>query len=170
MYQRTGKSYYKEIARAAALLIAIDVIAQGALPVIWTDEVAAGDSEWLKDETRRNDYAEGCVDVCEELEMAMPAGESPSLRYLINSKPPVKSAPSLSGSITGIIAPKKRIITGKNLQVGDIIFGAPSVGLHSNGVSLVIKLGMKLKKISLRWFLLQVELWAKNVYCPFLLM
>jgi len=146
MYQLTGKSYYREIARAAALLIAIDVIAQGASPVIWTDEVAAGDSEWFKDETRRNDYAEGCVEVCKELEMAMPAGESPALRYLIKSEPPVKSAPSLSGSITGIIVPKKRIITGKNLWVGDIILGTPSVGLHSNGVSLVIKEGMKLEK------------------------
>lgn len=146
MYQQTGKSYYKEIARAAALLIAIDVIAQGALPVIWTDEVAAGDSKWFKDEMRRNDYAEGCVAACRELEMAMPAGESPSLRYLIKSKSPVKSAPSLSGSITGIIAPKKRIITGKNLQVGDIILGAPSVGLHSNGTSLLIKRAMKLKR------------------------
>ena len=146
MYQQTGKSYYREIARAAALLIAIDVIAQGALPVIWTDEVAAGDSEWFKDEKRRNDYAEGCVEVCREVGMALPAGESPSLRYLIKSKQQVKSAPSLSGSITGIIAPKKRIITGQDLQAGDIILGVPSSGLHSNGVSLVIKEVMKLKR------------------------
>lgn len=45
MYQHTGTSYYDVAARAAALIIAIDVIAQGAMPVIWTDEVAAGDSE-----------------------------------------------------------------------------------------------------------------------------
>jgi len=145
-YDGTGRSYYDVIGRAAALLIAIDVIAQGAMPVIWTDEAAAGDSEWFADKIRAADYARGCFEVCKEIGMALPAGESPALRYLIKAEPPVKSAPSLSGCITGIIAPRSRLITGRNLQVGDVILGAPSSGLHSNGISLVIKEVMKLKE------------------------
>ncbi len=144
MYQLTGKSYYDTIGRAAALLIAIDVISQGAIPVIWTDEVAAGDSEWFEDKQRSDDYAKGCYEVCKEIGMSLPAGESPSLRYLIRAEPPVKSAPSLSGSITGIIAPRENIITGEKLQAGDVILGVPSSGLHSNGISLVIKRVMAL--------------------------
>jgi phosphoribosylaminoimidazole (AIR) synthetase len=59
MYQfsGTGRSYYDVIARAAALIIAIDVISHGAMPVVWTDEVAAGDSEWFQDNIRSSDYA-----------------------------------------------------------------------------------------------------------------
>ena len=144
MYMNTGKSYYDVIARAAALIIAIDVIAQGAMPVIWTDEVAAGDSEWFEDEKRRNDYAKGCVDICRELKMALPAGESPSLRYLVKAEPPVKSAPTLSGSITGLIVPKNRLVTGKGLRIGDHVLAAPSSGLGANGISLVIKRTMAL--------------------------
>lgn len=134
-----GKSHYDVIARAAALLIAIDVISQGAMPVIWTDEVAAGDGDWFQDERRSQDYADGCVAICQELGMALPAGESPALKYLVNAKEPVKSAPTLSGSITGIIAPDSRLVTGVKLQAGDSILGVPSSGLHSNGISLVIR-------------------------------
>lgn len=145
MYMFTGKSYYDVIGRAAGLLIAIDVIAQGAMPVIWTDEVAAGDSEWFADEKRSKDYADGCYNLCREIGMALPAGESPALRYLIKAEPPVKSAPSLSGSITGIIVPKNNLITGKNLRAEDKILGVRSSGLHSNGISLIIKRAMELE-------------------------
>ncbi|MBX4187046.1 MAG: hypothetical protein KW802_02175 [Candidatus Doudnabacteria bacterium] len=146
MYQfsGTGRSYYDIIARAAALIIAIDVIAQGAMPVVWTDEVAAGDSDWFADEKRASDYANGCIEVCREVGMALPAGESPALRYLVKAEPPVKSAPSLSGSITGIIAPKWRLITGQKLENRDVILGAASTGLGANGISLVIKRAMAL--------------------------
>src|SRR4030042_2490298 len=54
MYQfsGTGKTYHRGIGIDAALMIVNDVIAQGAMPVIYTDEVAAGDSEWFQDEKR----------------------------------------------------------------------------------------------------------------------
>jgi phosphoribosylformylglycinamidine cyclo-ligase len=77
--------------------------------------------------------------------MALPAGESPALRYLIKAEAPVKSAPSLSGCVTGIIAPVERMITGEKLSVGDHIIGATASGLHSNGISLVIKRALTLK-------------------------
>ncbi|MDD8015537.1 MAG: AIR synthase-related protein [Acidobacteriota bacterium] len=147
MYQRagTGRTYYEGIGIDAALMAANDVICQGALPVIYTDEVAAGDSEWFKDEKRSRDLAESFYRACKMCGMAMPAGESPALRYLIKAEPPVRSAPSLSGCVTGIIAPRSRMVTGDKLSVGDRIIGAPSSGLHANGVSLVIKRALELK-------------------------
>ena len=78
--------------------------------------------------------------------MALPAGESPALRYLIKAEPPVRSAPSLSGCVTGIITPRSRMVTGEKLSVGDRIIGVTSSGLHANGVSLVIKRAMALKE------------------------
>jgi len=146
MYQFSGKNrtFYDGIGIDVALMAANDVIAQGAMPVVYTDEVAAGDSEWFTDEARSKDLAKGYFNVCKMAGMALPAGESPALRYLIKAEPPVKSAPSLSGCVTGIIAPSSRLITGQDLQVGDRIIGVTSSGLHSNGISLVIKRAMEL--------------------------
>jgi len=145
MYQNTGKTYYDAIGFNLAQIIAVDVIAQGALPVIFTDEVAANSYDWGMDELRSKDFAEGVYRSCEVCGMALPAGESSALRYLVRAELPVKDAPVLSGSITGIIAPKGRKITGKKLQVGDKIIGASSSGIHSNGISLVIKRALTLK-------------------------
>jgi phosphoribosylformylglycinamidine cyclo-ligase len=147
MYQHagTGRTYYEGIGIDSALMAANDVICQGALPVIFTDEVAAGDSEWFADEKRSRDLAESFYRACEMCGMALPAGESPALRYLVKAEPPVRSAPSLSGCVTGIIAPKSRIVTGEKLACGDHIIGAPSSGLHANGVSLVIRQALALK-------------------------
>jgi phosphoribosylformylglycinamidine cyclo-ligase len=143
-YAGTGRTYYEGIGIDTALMAVNDVIAQGAMPVVYTDEVAAGDSEWFEDERRSKDLASGYFRICEMAGMALPAGESPALRYLIKAEPPVKSAPSLSGCVTGIIAPSNRIITGEKLGLGDHIVGATSSGLHSNGISLVIKRAMAL--------------------------
>lgn len=143
MYERTGRPHYFGIAIDAALMAVNDLIAQGAMPVLYMDEVAAGDSEWFQDTRRAKDLADGFYSICKELGMALPAGESPSLRYLVRAEPPVKSAPSLSGSAIGIIAPKTRALKSSP-QVGDIILGVPSSGLHANGVSLVIKRAMEL--------------------------
>jgi len=147
MYQHagTGRTYYEGIGIDTALMAANDVICQGALPVIYTDEVAAGDSEWFMDERRSHDLAESFYQACEMCGMALPAGESPALRYLVKAEPPVRSAPSLSGCVTGIIAPRNRMVTGDKLVVGDRIIGATSSGLHANGISLVIKRALALK-------------------------
>lgn len=146
MYQNagTGRTYYEGIGIDALLMAANDLIAQGAMPVVYTDEVAAGDSEWFHDEKRANDLAESFYKACEMTGMALPAGESPALRYLIKSEPPVKSCPSLSGCAVGIIAPSGRLIESKHLSVGDAILGVTSSGLHSNGISLVIKRALAL--------------------------
>lgn len=146
MYQNEGKgkTYYDQIAMDNALMAVNDVIAQGAMPVVYTDEVAAGDSEWFADEKRANDLAAGFLKVCEEAGMALPAGESPALKYLIKAEPPVKSAPSLSGCVTAIIAPSSRLITGTKLAPGDRIIGVTSSGIHANGISLVIKQALAL--------------------------
>ena len=82
--------------------------------------------------------------VCEEAGMALPAGESASVRYIIHPRPPVKAIAALSGSVSGIVVPKERLVTGKKLTAGDVIIGASSSGLHANGVSLVIEKALAL--------------------------
>jgi len=140
----SGKTYYDSIAVDTALMTVNDVIAQGALPVVFTDQIEASCSDWYADEKKANDLANGFLKICEEVGMAMPAGESASLKYVVNPRPPVKMIATLSGCTTGIIAPKNRLITGQKLQSGDHIVAVASSGIHSNGISLVIKKIMKL--------------------------
>lgn len=145
MYMKdSSRTFYDAIAIDTALMVVNDVIAQGALPVVFTDQIEAGDSSWYADEKRAKDLAAGFLKVCEETGMALPAGESATLKYLIKPEPPVVSAPTLSGSVTGIIAPGSRLVTGEKLAVGDHIIGAASSGLHANGISLVIKRALEL--------------------------
>ena len=144
MYEKTGKSYYDAIAIDTALIVVNDVIAQGAMPVVFTDQLEANESSWYADETRAKDLANGFLKICQEVGMALPAGESASVKYIVNPAPPVKQIVTLSGSVTGIIAPKEQLITGKRLSAGDHIIAVASSGLHANGVSLVIKKAMEL--------------------------
>lgn len=143
-YSGTGRTYYEVIARQAALIVVIDLLAQGALPVMWEDHIAAGNDDWFMDERRSQDCADGCIAVCADTGMALPAGESPALKYLVKAEPPVSSAPVISGCVTGIIAPRTREITGQKLQAGDHILAVPSLSLGANGISLVIKRAMGL--------------------------
>jgi phosphoribosylformylglycinamidine cyclo-ligase len=45
----------------------------------------------------------------------------------------------LAGFIVGVVE-RERIITGKTVEIGDVILGLPSNGLHTNGYSLARKL------------------------------
>ncbi|MDO8592653.1 MAG: AIR synthase-related protein [bacterium] len=143
-YAGTGRSYYKGIGIDTMLAAGNDLIAQGPMPVVYLDEVAAHSYNWGMDELRRGDLVESFYRGCEMCGAALPAGESSSLKYLVNAEAPVESAPTLSGVMIGIIAPRERKITGRKLQLGDHIIAVKSSGIHMNGLSLVIKRGLEL--------------------------
>lgn len=141
LYQRNplGPTYHHCIAYDTVMMAVNDCLAQGALPVAFLDEVAASDSEWFADERRANEFGRGLYHACEAAGMALVAGESPVYGYLVNPRPPVKSAAVFSGVAIGIIAPSSRKITGQHLVPGDRIIGVASSGIHANGISLVIR-------------------------------
>lgn len=140
----SGKTYYEGIPIDSALMAVNDCIAQGAMPVAYTDEVAAGDDDWFQNEKRAAAIGEGFLKVCSLAGMALVQGESPALKYLVKSAPPVKSAPSFSGCVVGIVDPADSIVTGAGIADGDFIIGITSSGLHANGISLVIKRALTL--------------------------
>ena len=47
----------------------------------------------ISGDKRAKDLANGFLKICQEVGMALPAGESASVRYLVNPAPPVKSIP-----------------------------------------------------------------------------
>lgn len=148
MYQfdGTGRTHYEAIGFDTAMMAVNDCIAQGAMPVIFEDLIDSGDSDWFHDGARARDLASGFLQACRAAEMALVAGESAALGYLVRSAAPVKSAPALACSVTGLIAPRWRLITGRQLGPGDRIIAVRSSGLHANGASLAIKLGLGLSE------------------------
>lgn len=143
-HAKTGRTYYEGIGIDTALMAVNDLISELAMPVVYADEVAAGDSEWFADEQRAMDLAGSFYHVCEEVGMALGAGESPALKYLVNAREPVSSAPSLSGSVTGVVIPGTRRILPHAIRHGTEIVGVGSSGIHANGISLVIKKALEL--------------------------
>ncbi len=144
-YKADGKTYYRGIGIDTALMAVNDCVAQGAMPVIFTDEIIAGDSVWFTDLSRARDLALGFEEVCREVGMALPQGESSSLRYIVNPRGTLPSVPALSGCVTGIITPIENLLTRDRIQAGDAIIGVASSGLHANGISLVIEIAETLK-------------------------
>lgn len=137
-FSGTGQTYYSGIGIDNALMAANDLAAKGALAVTYTDEAAAGDSEWFEDEEVSRDLGQSYYEVCKETGMALVGGESPSLKYLVKALPPVRSAPVLSGCAVGVISPIENLITGTKLGPGSVILAVKSSGLHANGIGLVI--------------------------------
>lgn len=146
MYQfsGTGQTYYEGIGDDTMQMAVNDALAQGALPVVYLDEVAAGTSEWFEDAKRSEALAQGYLAACQRDGIALLAGESPALRYLVKATTPVTDAPVLSGTIVSLISPAERLITGEDLRPGLRIVGVTSSGVHANGISLVIKKALEL--------------------------
>ncbi len=139
LYEHTGNTQCFEAISLDAMRMALnDVAAFGAMPVVYTDEVATGNSEWFADPGRAKSAAEGFFRGCELDGVALVGGESPSLKYL------VKNYPVMSGCAVGIIAPKHRRIDNTKVRPHLCIVGAASNGLHANGASIVIDRGPSL--------------------------
>ncbi len=147
----TGLSYHHGIGIDTIRMATNDLLTFRALPVTYTDEVAAGLDRWYSERPQRAaDLVESYYRGCLEDGMALTQGESPALKFLINTWIPEGEAPfhcpSFSGTATGIIAPKSRWLRVQNVRVGDIIIGATSSEWHCNGASLIISRAMRLKE------------------------
>jgi phosphoribosylformylglycinamidine cyclo-ligase len=127
------------------LMATNDLIAQGALPVVYHDLVVVGDDSWFLDEARSQALIDSMYQGLKMTDMALPAGETPAYKYLVRSMAPVKAAPTLDGHATGIIAPIERQIRPAQIKPGQVIVGVRSSGMHANGASLVFGKGLQLK-------------------------
>jgi phosphoribosylformylglycinamidine cyclo-ligase len=108
-----------------------DIICMGATPIALSDEIGSGRSEWFADEARVTGLLEGLRRGCDETGITIPCGETPTLPDVVNPQ-----TSYITGSMIGIVRPKERACWGQDLQEGDVIFGLPSSGLHSNGLTL----------------------------------
>ncbi|MCI0349967.1 MAG: phosphoribosylformylglycinamidine cyclo-ligase [Acidobacteriales bacterium] len=107
-----------------------DISVQGATPLFFMDYLAVG----KLDPEIAEKVIEGIAEACHEHNCALIGGETAEMPGFY---PPGEY--DLAGFIVGI-ADRDRLITGKNVQVGDVLVGLPSSGLHTNGYSLARKL------------------------------
>jgi phosphoribosylformylglycinamidine cyclo-ligase len=135
MYALTGKSYYDQIAQCTVAMIVNDLVTLGAAPLSVAMHIAAGNSDWFKDEERSADLVRGWKQACDLAQCTWGCGETPTLKGII-----APETVELSGSAIGIVKPKERLITGEKLCAGDAIIFIESSGIHANGLTLARKI------------------------------
>lgn len=111
-------------------MVANDILAQGAKPLFMLDYMGIN-------KVKPNQVAQivkGIAAACKLSNMALIGGETAELPDLY-----AKDHYDLAGFALGVVEEEK-MLKGKNVQVGDVVLGLTSSGLHSNGFSLVRKL------------------------------
>jgi phosphoribosylformylglycinamidine cyclo-ligase len=107
-----------------------DIAVQGAAPLIFMDYFATGK---LEPEITEK-VISGLAEACKHNGCALIGGETAEMPDFYP-----EGEYDLAGFIVGVVD-REKIITGKNVQVGDVLVGLPSNGLHTNGYSLARKL------------------------------
>jgi len=115
-----------------------DIAVQGAAPLFFMDYLATG----TLDPAVAEKVVEGIADACKHNGCALIGGETAEMPGFYPD-----GEYDLAGFIVGVVD-REKIVTGKDVQIGDIILGLPSNGLHTNGYSLARKLLFEVAKYS----------------------
>lgn len=116
-----------------------DIVVQGAEPLYFLDYIACGKAEPARIEA----IVKGIADGCEQAGCALVGGETAEMPGMYNAE-----EYDLAGFSVGACE-KSALITGENIQAGDVLIGLASSGIHSNGYSLVRKVFFEQAKMSL---------------------
>lgn len=104
-----------------------DVLAQGAKPLFFLDYIGTGHLDAIQ----TKDILTGVVAGVKQAGTVLLGGETAEMRDMYHDQ-----HYDLAGFAVGI-ADKKQLLLADNTQVGDVLIGIASNGLHSNGFSLV---------------------------------
>jgi phosphoribosylformylglycinamidine cyclo-ligase len=115
-----------------------DIAVQGAAPLFFMDYLATG----TLDSAVAEKVVEGIADACKHNGCALIGGETAEMPGFYPD-----GEYDLAGFIVGVVD-REKIVTGKDVQIGDIILGLPSNGLHTNGYSLARKLLFEVARYS----------------------
>ena len=116
-----------------------DIAVQGATPLFFMDYLATGK---LEPEIAEK-VVEGLAEACKHNGCALIGGETAEMPGFY-----ADGEYDLAGFIVGAVE-RERIINGKTVEVGDVILGLASNGLHTNGYSLARKLLFEVGKYTL---------------------
>ena len=108
-----------------------DIICIGAVPISFVDYIAANKN----DPQIFKKIVEGLVAGAKKSAMPIVGGETAIMPDVIEGK---GFAFDLAGMVVGLVE-KKKMVLGDKIKPGDVIIGAKSTGIHSNGYSLARK-------------------------------
>ena len=108
-----------------------DIICIGATPISFVDYIAANKN----DQQIFKEIVKGLVTGAKKSAMPIVGGETAIMPDVIEGK---GFAFDLAGMVVGLVE-KKEMVLGNKIKTGDIIIGANSTGIHSNGYSLARK-------------------------------
>ncbi len=103
-----------------------DILTQGAKPLFFMDYLAMG----KLDPIRAAEIVQGVAAACREAGCALLGGETAEMPDVYK-----EGTFDLAGTIVGIVE-QDEAITGAAIEVGDVVLGLASSGLHTNGYSL----------------------------------
>ena len=107
-----------------------DVITTGAEPLFFLDYVV-GHSLSLEQVA---ELVEGAAEICREAGCALLGGETAEMPGVYR-----EDELDFAGACVGLVE-RDHVIDGTRVEAGDVVLGLPSLGLHTNGFSLVRKL------------------------------
>ena len=107
-----------------------DIAVQGAAPLFFMDYLATG----KLDPEIAEKVVEGLADACKHNGCALIGGETAEMPGFYP-----EGEYDLAGFIVGVVE-REKIVTGKTIEIGDVVLGLASNGLHTNGYSLARKL------------------------------
>jgi phosphoribosylformylglycinamidine cyclo-ligase len=113
-----------------------DIAVQGATPLFFLDYLATGKLEDMVVEK----VVQGISEACRANGCALIGGETAQMPGFYGD-----GEYDLAGTIIGAVS-RDKIITGEHIQIGDVLVGLPSNGLHTNGYSLARKLLFEVAK------------------------
>jgi len=108
-----------------------DIICIGATPISFVDYIAANKN----DQQIFKKIVEGLVTGAKKSAVPIVGGETAIMPDVITGK---GFSFDLAGMVVGLVS-KKDLVLGNKIKTGDVIIGAKSSGLHSNGYSLARK-------------------------------
>jgi len=107
-----------------------DIAVQGAAPLFFMDYLATG----KLDPDIAEKVVEGLAEACKHNGCALIGGETAEMPGFYP-----EGEYDLAGFIVGVVE-REKIVNGKTVQIGDVVLGLASNGLHTNGYSLARKL------------------------------
>ncbi len=142
--ERTGK--WEGIGHDIVNHSANDLVCQGGRGILFLDYVAASRLDPAVVET----IVKGMCDACKEIGCVLIGGETAEMPKVYT-----EGSYDIAGAIIGI-AERGRMITGDEIEEGDVLIALPSNGLHTNGYSLARKVFLEDAKMDLNTVLAEL--------------
>lgn len=124
-----------------------DISVQGATPLFFLDYFASGT---LEPEVTEKVVA-GLADACRANGCALIGGETAEMPGFY-----AEGEYDIAGFIVGVVE-REKLLTGEQVEIGDVLIGLPSAGLHTNGYSLARKLFFEVARYTPESFVSEIR-------------